>query len=143
MASKFPPYSEISMIAVRYVLFAIISTIVNLAFQWLSFFAYNGFLSLYLAMFIGTLAGLILKYILDKKYIFFHETKSKKEDGKKFLLYSLMGVFTTFIFWGFEIGFDYIFSFENAKYLGAVIGLGIGYIVKYNLDKKFVFKDKN
>lgn len=129
------------MIAFRYVLFAIISTLVNLAFQYLSFLLYSGFLSLYLAMFMGTLAGLILKYILDKKYIFFHETKSKKDDGKKFLLYSLMGVFTTFIFWAFEIGFDYFLAFESAKYLGAVVGLSIGYIVKYNLDKKFVFKD--
>jgi len=129
------------MIAFRYILFAIISTVVNLSFQYLSFFIYDGFLSLYLAMFLGTLAGLILKYVLDKKYIFFHETKSKKDDGKKFLLYSLMGVFTTIIFWGFEIGFDYLLNFENAKYLGAVLGLSIGYIVKYNLDKKFVFKD--
>jgi len=129
------------MIAVRYVLFAIISTIVNLSFQYFSFFAYSGFMALYIAMFNGTLAGLILKYILDKKYIFFHTPKSKKDDGKKFLLYSLMGLFTTFIFWGFEIGFDYFFSDENAKYIGAVIGLSIGYIVKYNLDKKFVFKE--
>lgn len=129
------------MIAFRYVVFAIISTLVNLAFQYLSFAVYDGFLALYIAMFLGTLAGLVLKYILDKKYIFFHTPKSKKDDGKKFFLYSLMGVFTTFIFWGFEIAFDMIFAFENAKYLGAVIGLGIGYIVKYQLDKKFVFKD--
>jgi len=129
------------MIAFRYVLFAIISTIVNLGFQYLSFLVYSGYLALYVAMFIGTLAGLILKYVLDKKYIFFHETKSKKEDGKKFLLYSLMGVFTTFIFWGFEIGFDYFLEAKNAKYIGGLIGLAIGYVVKYKLDKKFVFKD--
>ena len=129
------------MIAFRYVLFAVLSTLVNLGFQYLSFLAYSGFLSLYIAMFFGTLAGLVLKYILDKKYIFFHMPKSKKDDGKKFLLYSLMGVFTTFIFWGFEIAFDALLDFENAKYLGAVVGLSIGYIVKYKLDKKFVFKD--
>ncbi|HIP44035.1 MAG TPA: GtrA family protein [Sulfurospirillum arcachonense] len=130
------------MIILRYSLFAIISTIVNMGFQYISFLAYDGFLSLYLAMFIGTLAGLVLKYILDKKYIFFHTPKSKKDDGKKFMLYSLMGIFTTFIFWGFEIGFDYIYDNENAKYIGGVIGLAIGYIVKYFLDKKFVFIDK-
>ena len=129
------------MIAFWYVIFAIVSTIVNLLFQYLSFMIYNGFASLYLAMFIGTLAGLILKYILDKKYIFFHKPKSKKDDGKKFLLYSLMGVFTTIIFWGFEIGFDFIFQSDNAKYFGAILGLSIGYVVKYFLDKKFVFKD--
>ena len=129
------------MIAIRYILFAIASTIVNLLFQYLSFLVYEGFLDLYVAMFIGTVAGLVLKYILDKKYIFFHTPKSKKDDGKKFFLYSVMGVFTTFIFWGFEIGFDYMYESENAKYAGAVLGLSIGYVVKYFLDKKFVFKD--
>ncbi|MDQ1264434.1 MAG: hypothetical protein QG559_1435 [Campylobacterota bacterium] len=125
----------------KYAFFALISTIANLVFQYLSFLVWSGFLSLYLAMFIGTIAGLVIKYILDKKYIFYHKPKSKKEDGIKFLLYSLMGVFTTAIFWGFEIAFDYLFDDKNAKYLGAVIGLSIGYIVKYYLDKRFVFKD--
>lgn len=128
-------------ISFKYILFAIASTLVNLFFQYLSFAFYNGYLDLYLAMFVGTFAGLVLKYILDKKYIFYHKPKNKKDDGKKFLLYSLMGVFTTFIFWGFEIGFDAIFENEFAKYIGAVIGLSIGYVVKYFLDKKFVFKD--
>jgi len=130
------------MIAIRYVIFAALSTLINLAFQYLSFALYSGLFSLYIAMFMGTLAGLILKYILDKKYIFFHTPASKKDDGKKFILYSFMGVFTTLIFWGFEISFDYFFDDANAKYIGAILGLGIGYIVKYNLDKKFVFKDK-
>ncbi|MBN2816002.1 MAG: GtrA family protein [Campylobacterales bacterium] len=129
------------MLAIRYILFALASTLLNLGFQYLSFAFYKGFLSLYIAMFFGTLAGLILKYMLDKKYIFFHTPKTKKDDGKKFMLYSLMGVFTTFIFWGFEIAFDFLFADENAKYAGALLGLSIGYIVKYQLDKKFVFKD--
>ncbi|MCK4975291.1 MAG: GtrA family protein [Sulfurimonas sp.] len=129
------------MMIIRYALFALVSTIVNILFQYLSFLVYEGFLDLYVAMFIGTVAGLVLKYILDKKYIFFHTPKSKKDDGKKFFLYSVMGVFTTFIFWGFEIGFDYMYESENAKYVGAVLGLSIGYVVKYFLDKKFVFKD--
>ncbi|MDD3475330.1 MAG: GtrA family protein [Sulfurimonas sp.] len=129
------------MIALRYILFAVLSTALNILFQYLSFMLYGGFLSLYVAMFIGTVAGLVLKYILDKKYIFFHTPKSKRDDGRKFFLYSLMGLFTTFIFWGFEISFDALFVNENAKYIGAVIGLSIGYVVKYFLDKKFVFKD--
>jgi len=129
------------MIAVRYIFFAVVSTLINLGLQWLSFKLYNDFLALYVAMFVGTLGGLIVKYILDKKYIFYHTPKNKKDDGKKFALYSLMGVFTTVIFWGFEVGFDHFFGGEEAKYIGAIIGLGIGYIVKYKLDKRFVFKD--
>lgn len=126
----------------KYTFFALISTIANLVFQYLSFWVWSGFLSLYIAMFAGTLAGLVIKYILDKRYIFYHKPKSKKDDGVKFMLYSFMGVFTTAIFWIFEITFDYAFG-QNAKYLGAIIGLSIGYIVKYYLDKRFVFITDN
>lgn len=130
------------MIAIKYTLFAVISTLLNLLFQFMSFQFYDGFGSLYAAMFWGTLAGLVIKYVLDKKFIFYHTTKDKKDDAKKFALYSLMGVFTTFIFWGFEIGFDALFEHPNAKYIGAMVGLSIGYVIKYYLDKKFVFIHK-
>jgi len=130
------------MLAIKYTLFAAVSTLFNLLFQYLSFLLYAGFGSLYAAMFFGTLAGLIAKYILDKKFIFYHTPKDKKDDAKKFALYSLMGVFTTIIFWGTEIAFDTLSQDPKAKYLGAVIGLSIGYIIKYFLDKKFVFIHK-
>jgi hypothetical protein len=35
--------------------------------------------------------------------------------------------------------FDYLINHESAKYVGAVIGLTIGYVSKYFLDKKYVF----
>lgn len=124
----------------KYSFFALIATIINLFTQFLIFAIYLQDFSLYIAMFFGTITGLIAKYILDKKYIFYYVVKDKKEDSQKFILYSIMGVFTTLIFWGFEIGFDYIFDSEIAKYIGAIIGLSIGYITKYFLDKKFVFK---
>ena len=130
------------MLALKYSIFAVISTLFNLLFQYLSFLFYAGFGSLYVAMFFGTLAGLVAKYILDKKWIFYHTPKDKKDDAKKFALYSLMGVFTTIIFWGTEIAFDTLSQDPNAKYLGAVIGLGIGYVIKYFLDKKYVFIHK-
>ena len=84
------------------------------------------------AIFFGTLVGLIIKYILDKKYIFNYEMKSKSENTGKFMLYSFMGVFTTLIYWAFEISFDAIFNSESAKLIGALIGLTIGYVIKYN-----------
>jgi putative flippase GtrA len=87
----------------------------------------------------GTLAGLVAKYILDKKFIFYHTPKDKKDDAKKFALYSLMGIFTTIIFWATEITFDRVFEEPNSKYIGAIIGLSIGYVIKYFLDKRFVF----
>ena len=130
------------MVAIKYTIFAVISTLFNLLFQYFSFLVYEGFASLYIAMFVGTLAGLVVKYILDKKFIFYHEVENKKDDAKKFALYSLMGVFTTIIFWGTEIAFDTLSQNPNAKYLGAIIGLSIGYVIKYFLDKKYVFIHK-
>ena len=129
----------LSMIAIKYTIFAAIATLFNLLFQYFSFLIYIGFGSLYVAMLFGTLAGLVAKYILDKKFIFYHIPTDKKDNTKKFALYSLMGVFTTIIFWGVEIAFDTLSQDPNAKYLGAVIGLSIGYVIKYFLDKKYVF----
>lgn len=130
------------MLVIKYTIFAVISTLFNLLFQYLSFLIYSDFAALYVAMFMGTLAGLVAKYILDKKFIFYHTPINKKDDAKKFALYSLMGVFTTIIFWGTEIAFGTFSQDPNAKYLGAVIGLSIGYIIKYFLDKKYVFIHK-
>ncbi|BAF71291.1 GtrA family protein [Sulfurovum sp. NBC37-1] len=130
------------MLVAKYGIFALISTLVNLFFQWMSFSVYDSFGSLYVAMFAGTLAGLFAKYILDKKWIFYHTPKDKKDDARKFLLYSFMGIFTTIIFWGTEMAFYYLISNPNAKYAGAVIGLTLGYIIKYFLDKKYVFIHK-
>lgn len=129
------------MIAVKYILFAVIATLLNLFFQWLSFSCYSGFGALYVAMFFGTLSGLIIKYILDKKWIFYHTPKDKKDDAKKFIIYSFMGLFTTLIFWVTEMLFFYLIPNPNAKYIGATLGLALGYTIKYFLDKKFVFRE--
>lgn len=126
-------------LVIKYILFASIATLFNIATQYVSLYIYSQDFSLYIAMALGTVVGLVCKYILDKKYIFYHKPKSTTDDGKKFLLYSLMGVLTTLIFWGCEIGFDAMFHSEKAKYAGAIVGLSIGYITKYMLDKKFVF----
>ena len=123
-----------------YITFAIIATISNILAQELSTYLYFGRFYILISIIFGTGVGLVVKYILDKKYIFKYKTQNTKQDGKLFVLYTIMGVFTTVIFWGFEFGFDYFFETKEMRYLGGVIGLMIGYICKYYLDKKFVFK---
>jgi putative flippase GtrA len=91
-------------------------------------------------MAIGTGAGLVTKYVLDKKFIFYYKPENFKSTQTKFLQYSLTGVFTTFLFWGIELLFDHLSQSQNAKYVGAVVGLSLGYTLKYFLDKNFVFK---
>ena len=96
-----------------------------------------------LSMLVGTGVGLVTKYILDKRYIFIFKTENLAHDGKLFLLYSVMGIVTTALFWFIEYGFNWIFATECMRYIGGVIGLIMGYLIKYRLDKQFVFVTKN
>lgn len=128
------------MIAVNYTIFAIIATIVNIGTQELSIRLYDQAYAVPLSVFLGTGTGLVAKYLLDKKYIFKYTTQSIGHDAKLFYLYTVMGLITTVIFWGMEFGFDYLFDTRLMRYVGGVIGLAIGYVLKYHLDKKFVFK---
>jgi putative flippase GtrA len=133
------PDLPVISLTLKYALFAFIATLANMATQYGSFSVYGGVFSLYVAMAFGTLAGLVVKYILDKKYIFNYVVANRREDVRKFILYSLMGVFTTLIFWGFEIAFNTLFASAAAKYWGAAIGLAAGYTTKYQMDRKYVF----
>ena len=50
-----------------------------------------------------------------------------------------MGVITTLIFWGTEYAFYLIYETDLMRYIGGIVGLAIGFYVKYQLDKKYVF----
>ncbi len=129
----------LTVLVLRYSVFAIIATVANLATQRLSLGLYPGAFGLPLAIFIGTLVGLVVKFFLDKRWIFRDLSTSASENTRKFGLYTLMGVATTVIFWGMEYGFWLIWHTDLMREIGAVIGLGIGYVTKYHLDKRFVF----
>jgi len=125
-----------------YVGFALLATAVNLVIQGLIFTIVITSYTIYIAIICGTIFGLITKYFLDKKWIFFSKYKSIKNEVKKFSLYSLTGIFTTIIFWTTEFIFFSMINIPYSQYVGGFIGLSIGYIVKYHLDKKFVFLKK-
>ena len=101
-------------IALLYALFALAATAVNIASQalWLRFAPRP----------LDTVAASIMAH-----------------DSRLFMLYSLMGILTTLVFWGAEWLFEILFRDDFMRYLGGVMGLGIGYAAKYHLDKKFVF----
>jgi len=52
------------------------------------------------------------------------------------LLYTIFAVFTTLIFWTTQLLFRLYIGFE---YIGMIIGLTIGYTIKFLLDRKYVF----
>ena len=119
-----------------YAFFAALATAVNLLSQGASLALYRGTLSLPLAMGLGTATGLAIKYLLDKRWIF------KDRSGghmRKFSVYTLMGIFTTGLFWATELAFNALGPDLHLRFLGAALGLAMGYAAKYQLDRRFVF----
>ena len=129
----------LQMLILRYAAFAMLATLANLATQRLVLQAGDSGLHFASAVAAGTLAGLVIKYLLDKRWIFADPSQGLRSHGRKFTLYTAMGLVTTAIFWGTETAFWLTWHSEFMRELGAVIGLGIGYVVKYRLDRRFVF----
>lgn len=127
-------------LAGRYAAFAVAATICNLLAQRAALGLYGGPAALAVAIGAGTLVGLAVKYALDKRWIFHDRETGLAMHTRKAFLYTLMGVFTTAIFWGTETAFWLLYGTERMRELGAVIGLTIGYVIKYRLDKRFVFR---
>ena len=123
----------------KYSLFAALATAVNLLTQWPFFALLDGPWVLYTAMAAGTITGLVTKYILDKRWIFYFTPRNRSDDAYRFMLYTTMGGFTTIIFWGTEMAFYFWVPINGAQYWGGALGLTVGYTAKYLLDRRFVF----
>ncbi|NVZ50064.1 GtrA family protein [Pseudomonas sp. B6002] len=129
-------------LAIYYAIFAIIATLANIGAQDLVTRAYSGAFDIMFSVVVGTGVGLVVKYILDKRYIFRFRASSVAHDTKTFALYTIMGLATTVAFWGFEFGFHHLFGTKEMRYMGGVLGLAIGYLIKYHLDKRYVFRSE-
>jgi putative flippase GtrA len=127
-------------LAIRYAILAGVATVANIASQEGSLRLYQEEYSIPLSVFVGTLVGLFVKYVLDKRFIFRFKAKNRRHDGGIFILYTVMGLLTTVIFWGTEFLFQYLYGTREMRYLGGVIGLTLGYLTKYQLDKRYVFR---
>jgi len=126
-------------LVLRYAGFAVLAVLANLATQRLVLATGGTGLHFAAALAAGTLAGLVVKYLLDKTWIFADTATGLRAHGRRFTLYTAMGLVTTAIFWGTETAFWLVWGTDLMRELGAVIGLGIGYAVKYNLDRRYVF----
>ena len=127
-------------LVLRYSFFAVVATLGNLGAQRLSFAVAPEDIRLIVALVSGTLTGLILKYILDKRWIFYDDVQSAGREARTFMLYTVTGIGTTLVFWGMESGFWLVWKTQGMRELGAVLGLMIGYVVKYHLDRQYVFQ---
>jgi len=107
-------------LAVNYAIFALIATTVNIGAQEVVIRTYSGAFNILASVAVGTGVGLAMKYVLDKRYIFRFRARSLAHDTRTFALYTVMGLATTVIFWGFEFGFHHIFETKEMRYLGGV-----------------------
>lgn len=125
----------------KFTFIAIIAILFNIGFQYLFLTIFNkdSIEILYIAMILATGFTLLLKFWLDKKYLFEFKFNKLSNLSKKFSLYSINGIFTTILFWIIETIFYLIFENKIMVLFGAFLGLSIAYVVKYYLDKKIVF----
>ncbi len=135
---------SLARLATFYLLFGVIATAFNLGAQAIVHEILElrpGEIGLiyWFALAVGTGVGLVIKYVLDKRWIFKDQSAGAAAHGKRFALYTVMGIATTVIFWGMQTAFFQIWRTETMLYVGGGLGLMIGYVVKYQLDKMYVF----
>lgn len=129
-------------LVLRYGAFAIVATACNLATQRMMLAAADGMIGYSMALIAGTCVGLVVKYRLDRRWIFGAPSPTRGH-GRDFSLYTFTGVATTAIFWGTETLFWLCWHSQAARETGAIVGLSIGYFVKYRLDRRYVFAGGN
>lgn len=122
-----------------YSIFAALSMAANLTSQKIAWSLYQGDFAIPLSVCIGTGTGLVVKYALDKTWIFRYEHRDVAHGIQTFSRYVAMGLATTAIFWATEFGAEALFHSEPARLTGGALGLVLGYFTKYQLDKRFVF----
>jgi putative flippase GtrA len=128
-----------SKVVALYALFALLSICANVVAQEGVLIVTHHPYAIPASVLAGTAVGLGVKFVLDKMWIFRFRHRGLAHGVSSFVLYCAMGVFTTLTFWFFEFGAAYLTGSETGRLAGAVVGLTIGYAVKYHLDRAFVF----
>ncbi len=123
-------------IGLLYVFFCACAIGVNLGVQWIGS-AWLG-LGFWPALAVGTAAGLLLKYVLDRNYIFAAAGAPLARDVSRFVIYAGFGLVTTAIFWSAEWLGEAAWA-GPGRYWGGGLGLALGYLMKYLMDRRWVF----
>lgn len=130
---------HLARVSTAYTLIALVSSLVNLGCQAAAVTLYRGPWSVPLSVLLGTAAGLPIKYALEKRLVFGFHAANLRHDARLFALYTFFGVFTTFVFWATEWAFHLAFGTEAMRYAGAALGLAVGFALRYQIDKRYVF----
>lgn len=132
------PFLAAHAVFVRYVLFAVIAGLANLGAQEATVRIGPAW-PLMVSVLAGTGVGFFVKYLLEKRFIFFDAWESHAAELRKITVYGLFGVGTTLLFWAIELGAWHLVGTVEAKYAGAAVGLALGNWIKYLMDKHWVF----
>jgi putative flippase GtrA len=124
-------------IFVRYVQFAVIAGLANLATQETAVRLLPPLAPIMLSVLAGTAAGFVVKYLLDKYHVFLDGYDGHIAELRKVALYGVFSVGTTLLFWAVELSVWHVWA--TGKYAGAVLGLALGNWLKYLLDRTWVF----
>jgi putative flippase GtrA len=133
-----PPLSA-HVIFIRYVTFAIVAGLTNIGAQEI-FVRALPLAPIMASIFSGTVLGFFVKYLLEKRWVFLDEFGDHIAETRKIILYGVLGVGTTALFWVIELGFWYSLQTIEAKYVGAAIGLALANWIKFHLSKRYVFR---
>ena len=146
MAFGKPPIDDVDpsalsghAIFVRYIVFAIIAGLANLATQEAAVQVLPPPTPIMVSVLAGTAVGFVVKYLLDKYYIFLDGYDGHIAELRKVALYGIFSVATTLLFWIVELSFWYNWNNVEAKYIGAILGLSLGNWLKYLFDRTWVF----
>lgn len=123
----------------QYGIAALVATVANIGAQWLVVSTLGSAAwVIYASVLIGTGIGLVTKFAMDK-YLIFQDKAGGIEAFAQMTKYAATGVITTLIFWGIELGFHYAYGSDQMRYIGGILGLAIGYTLKYIIDTKYIF----
>lgn len=134
--------SHVRLVAL-YAAFAAIATAVNLGCQLAVLTAWNDRRAVYAALIVGTIAGMPVKYVLDKRYIFRFTTTRLSDETRMFTTYTALAGVTTLVFWGCELLAGLIRDSDASHLIGGAIGLALGYTLKYRMDRAWVFVERS
>ena len=128
----------INRVIVRYALICASTSALNLLIQW-GCTAGAG-LGVSLSLLIGTAGALVPKYVLDRNLVFAGHGADLSTDTGRFFLYASLGAAMTLLFWAIELGLVAAWDDPAAQYVGGAVGLLVTHALKYQLDRRFVFK---
>ena len=123
-----------------YYAFALVAVGLNVLVQHLVFISLTHSHAIFIAMLIGAAVALVAKYFLDRKFVFL---KTSSANRRELFWYALTGGLITIVFFVAEYVIWDAYKTGLARDIGIVVGMLLGYTLKYFIDKHLVFSDKH